>query len=70
MTEANHAAEWKAFREANDMSQAVLARTLGLVLRTVQGIEAAEHLPSFTSRTRFNELKKRYAQNRSHQSAL
>lgn len=67
MTDVDYAREWKAFREANDMSQATLARVLGLVLRTVQGIELGEHKPSFTSRSRFNELKRRYAQNRNSQ---
>lgn len=68
-TETDHASEWRAFREANDMSQATLARVLGLVLRTVQGIELGEHRPSFTSRMRFKELQRRYAENRSTQAA-
>lgn len=69
-TETDHASEWRAFREANDMSQATLARVLGLVLRTVQGIELGEHRPSYTSRMRFRELKRRYEQNRKDQVAL
>jgi DNA-binding XRE family transcriptional regulator len=68
MNEVNHAAEWREFREAHDMSQAQMARVLGLVLRTVQGIELSEHKPSFTSRLRFRELKRRYAEARSNQA--
>jgi DNA-binding XRE family transcriptional regulator len=64
MEDTDFATDFKRFREENDMSQAMLARTLGLVLRTVQGIEAGEHRPSYTSRMRFKELKRRYEQAR------
>lgn len=67
MDEINFAVEFRKFREENDMSQAMLARTLGLVLRTIQGIEAKEHAPSYTTRMRFKELKKRYLQARTIQ---
>ncbi len=44
------------------MSQAMLAAALSIGLRTVQGIELAEHYPSFTSRLRFKALKKKHEQ--------
>lgn len=57
----NHAREWKAWRKKNLMSQAHMAAALGLSRRTVQGIEWAEHAPSYTSQRRFKVLKDRYA---------
>lgn len=51
---------WRTWRNDNDMSQATLARVLGLALRTVQGIESGEHKPSPTSRMRFKALQKQY----------
>ena len=56
------AQEWRTWREAHDMSQAMLAAALSIGLRTVQGIELAEHYPSFTSRLRFKALKKKHEQ--------
>ena len=64
MEQTNFAVEFKKFREENDLSQAMLARILGLVLRTIQGIEASEHRPSYSTRMRFKDLKNRYLQNR------
>jgi transcriptional regulator with XRE-family HTH domain len=44
----------------HNMSQTQLATALGLALRTIQGIELGEHRPSYTSRLRFHELRKRH----------
>jgi len=57
----DEAKDWRDFREAHGFTQTTLAQTLGLVLRTVQGIELGEHRPCYTTRKRFAELKRRYA---------
>ena len=46
------------------MSQPEFARALGLHLRTVAGIEAGEHRPSYMSQRRLRELVERHKQNR------
>lgn len=58
--EHEHAKVWKKFREANLMSQAGLARALGLSRRTVQNVELGSHAPNYTSQLRFRALKERY----------
>jgi len=52
--------EFRAFRGTNDLSQAMLAKAMGLTLRCVQGIELGEHKPSYTTKFRFKALKRRY----------
>jgi DNA-binding transcriptional regulator YiaG len=56
----NYAKEWKSWRLAHNMSQGMMARAIGLSLRTVKGIELKEHIPAYTSRQRFMLLKHRY----------
>lgn len=56
----NYSEEFRAFRKENDLSQQMLSKALGIVLRTVQGIELGEHKPSYTTRFRFKALRKRY----------
>ncbi len=57
---ADYAVEFREFRNTNDLSQAMLAKALGVALRTVQHVEHKEHEPSYTTRFRFKALKKRY----------
>lgn len=56
--------EMREWRKRNLLSQKDFALALGVVLRTIWGIEAGEHSPSLQAQRRFRELKERYARNR------
>lgn len=60
----NFGAQMREWRKRKLLSQKDFALTIGVVVRTVWGIEAGEHLPSFRTRRRFRELQQRYARSR------
>lgn len=57
-------AEMRQWRKRNLLSQKAFALAIGVVVRTIQGIESGEHKPSFNVYRKFRELKERYARNR------
>ena len=54
-------AEMREWRKQNLLSQRDFALAIGVVVRTIQGIEAGEHKPSFNVYRKFRELKERYS---------
>jgi transcriptional regulator with XRE-family HTH domain len=59
----NHAREWKTWRLAKLMSQAKLAKAMGVTTRTVWNVESRIVTPSYTSQARFKELVERHRRN-------
>lgn len=63
MTTKSHAREWKTWRKSKLMSQAKLAKAMGVTTRTVWNVESGRVTPSYTSQTRFKELQERHRKN-------
>lgn len=53
--------EWKKWREKKLMSQAQMARAMGITERTIQNIEAGVVKPSLKSRRKFAQLRERHS---------
>lgn len=66
MPKANHAREWKKWRLAKLMSQAKLAKAMGVTTRTVFNVESRRVTPSYTSQARFRDLVERHKKNGRH----
>ena len=54
------AKHWRAFRQKYLLTQVVLSELLGVVPRTVQGVENAERSPSVGTLSRFAALERTY----------
>lgn len=63
MSTKNHAREWKKWRLAKLLSQAKLAKAMGVTTRTIWNCEAGIVTPSYTSQARFKELVERHRRN-------
>lgn len=63
MSPKNHAREWKRWRLGKLMSQAKLAKAMGVTTRTVWNVESGIVTPSYTSQARFKELVERHRKN-------
>lgn len=59
----DHAREWKKWRLAKLMSQAKLAKAMGVTTRTIWNVESGRNSPSYTSQARFKELVERHRRN-------
>ena len=56
----DYAREWRRWRKAHGWTQAQMASTLWLSMRTIINIENGYHRPSVSSRMKLQELQKRY----------
>jgi DNA-binding XRE family transcriptional regulator len=56
----DYASEWRRWRKAHGMTQAQMASVLRLSLKTIINIEHGYNRPSVTSRTKLEQLKKKY----------
>jgi DNA-binding XRE family transcriptional regulator len=54
------ATQWRKWRVRNLLSQAAMARALGIALKTVNNIEAGRTEPNYINQARFKALVERY----------
>lgn len=54
------AIEFSEFRQANNLSQKLLAELIGVSRRTIQNVEASRRLPQKGTLKKFEELRETY----------